>query len=127
MLRNVALAALSLSLLAAPLLAGPVAAKPDSGKSDSGKSDRSPLLRRAMATSLRTVPASHAVALASCSGRPASGGHGVRCRQHHHAAAFGGWTQGLPPALGVQAQDCPSGTMATLAQGHEDVVRCIPM
>lgn len=37
------------------------------------------------------------------------------------------WTQGLPPAAGVQAQDCPAGTMATLAQGHDDVVRCMPI
>ena len=118
MLRNVALAALALSLLTATLLAGPVAAK----------SDRSQLLRPAMVTSLRTVPASHAFALASCGGRAAAGAaRGARCRQHPQAAAFGGWAQGLPPALGVQAQDCPSGTMATLAQGHEDVVRCIPM
>ena len=37
------------------------------------------------------------------------------------------WTQGLPPAAGVQAQDCPAGTMATLARGHDDVVRCMPI
>lgn len=37
------------------------------------------------------------------------------------------WTQGLPPAAGVQAQDCPAGTMATLARGHDDIVRCMPI
>ena len=37
------------------------------------------------------------------------------------------WTQGLPPALGVQAETCPAGTMATLAEGHENIVRCIPL
>ncbi|MCB4820347.1 hypothetical protein [Roseicella aerolata] len=38
-----------------------------------------------------------------------------------------GWTQGLPPAAGIQANECPDGTMATLASGHEDVVRCMPI
>ena len=38
-----------------------------------------------------------------------------------------GWTQGLPPAAGVQANECPDGTLATLARGHEDVVRCMPI
>jgi hypothetical protein len=41
-------------------------------------------------------------------------------------ASFG-WTQGLAPAVGVQANECPDGTMATLARGHEDVVRCMPI
>lgn len=38
-----------------------------------------------------------------------------------------GWQHGLPPAAGIQAGDCPSGTMATLARGHDDVVRCLPI
>ena len=38
-----------------------------------------------------------------------------------------GWTQGLPAAAGVQANECPDGTLATLARGHEDVVRCMPI
>lgn len=37
------------------------------------------------------------------------------------------WAHGLPPALGVQAQECPTGTMATLAEGHDDIIRCMPM
>lgn len=37
------------------------------------------------------------------------------------------WAQGLPPAAWVQANDCPAGTLATLARGHEDVVRCMPI
>jgi hypothetical protein len=36
------------------------------------------------------------------------------------------WTAGLPPAMGVQMAGCPAGTMATLATGHSDVVRCMP-
>lgn len=37
-----------------------------------------------------------------------------------------GWMSGLPPAAGVQMAGCPAGTMATLALGHSDVVRCMP-
>lgn len=37
------------------------------------------------------------------------------------------WSDGLPPAAGIQAGGCPSGTMATLARGHGDVVRCMPI
>ena len=35
------------------------------------------------------------------------------------------WTQGLSPAAGIQANECPNGTMATLARGHDDIVRCM--
>jgi hypothetical protein len=37
------------------------------------------------------------------------------------------WAEGLSPAAGVQAAECPAGTMATLATGHSDVVRCMPI
>ena len=37
------------------------------------------------------------------------------------------WTRGLPPAAGIQARECPDGTMATLARGHDDIVRCMPI
>jgi hypothetical protein len=37
------------------------------------------------------------------------------------------WFRDLPPAAGVQAVACPAGTMATLASGHSDVVRCMPL
>ena len=36
------------------------------------------------------------------------------------------WSGGLAPAVGQQSS-CPDGTMATLAVGHENVVRCVPM
>jgi hypothetical protein len=35
------------------------------------------------------------------------------------------WQSGLPRADYAQ-RDCPEGTLATLARGHEDVVRCMP-
>ncbi|MCS6890612.1 MAG: hypothetical protein NZN45_03260 [Rhodovarius sp.] len=35
------------------------------------------------------------------------------------------WAAGLAPAAGSQAQ-CPDGTVAILALGHEDIYRCVP-
>ena len=37
------------------------------------------------------------------------------------------WQSGLPPAANVQTADCPEGTMATLATGHANVIRCMPL
>ncbi len=37
------------------------------------------------------------------------------------------WTRGLEPAAGIQAQECPDGTMATTARGHDNIVRCMPI
>ena len=36
------------------------------------------------------------------------------------------WSGGLMPAAGNQTT-CPDGTMATLAVGHDNVVRCVPL
>jgi hypothetical protein len=37
-----------------------------------------------------------------------------------------GWQAGLP-AMTMEQQDCPVGTFATLARGHDDVIRCMPL
>jgi hypothetical protein len=37
------------------------------------------------------------------------------------------WQGGLEPATNAQAHACPSGTLATLAHGHSDIVRCMPL
>ncbi len=37
-----------------------------------------------------------------------------------------GWQAGLPVADFAQ-RECPAGTFATLARGHENVVRCMPI
>ncbi len=37
------------------------------------------------------------------------------------------WQAGLEPPTNAQAQSCPVGTMATLARGHSDIVRCMPL
>jgi hypothetical protein len=54
-------------------------------------------------------------------GTPRRGG---RCRGPAEASL--GWQAGLPPPSGSQ-RDCPEGTMATLARGHDDIVRCMPL
>jgi hypothetical protein len=51
-----------------------------------------------------------------------AGSRGAACRSRGTH-----WTRGLPPAAGVQANECPHGTMATLARGHDDIVRCMPI
>jgi hypothetical protein len=37
------------------------------------------------------------------------------------------WTRGLEPAAGIQTSDCPDGTMATPARGHDNITRCMPI
>ncbi|MGK7870701.1 hypothetical protein [Falsiroseomonas sp. E2-1-a20] len=37
-----------------------------------------------------------------------------------------GWQAGLP-AMTMEQRDCPVGTFATLARGHDDVIRCMPL
>ena len=134
MLRNLALALVGLFLLAGPAAArddGPAGGRRVEAKGYVGaKADRSsPLLRRAMATTVRPVALFAAMVPAACGGRAsrAGGHHGTAPRCRTQVASWGGWAQGLPPALGIQAQECPFGTLATLAEGHEDVVRCILM
>lgn len=60
-------------------------------------------------------------------GKPARGG---RCRGAGAGEAGGGrglhWQAGLPPA-DLSQRACPDGTLATLARGHDDVVRCVPL
>ena len=57
----------------------------------------------------------------------ACAGKARHCRGTAVAKAPFGWTQGLPAAAGVQANECPDGTLATLARGNDVVVRCMPI
>ncbi|WP_372624016.1 hypothetical protein [Falsiroseomonas sp.] len=41
-------------------------------------------------------------------------------------SSIAGWQRGLPVANYTQ-RECPEGTLATLARGHDDVVRCMPL
>lgn len=134
MLRNLALALLGLFLLAGPAAArgdGPASGRRADAKAYRGaKTEQqpqpSPLLRRVMATTTVRPVAMSAAGTAAC-GRP-SRGKAPRCGGGAQlASSGGGWARGLPPALGVQAQQCPPGTMAVLAEGHDDIVRCIPV
>lgn len=53
------------------------------------------------------------------------------CRDRHGRRTGCGpamsWTRGLDPAAGVQAEECPDGTLATPARGHENIIRCMPI
>ena len=123
MLRNLAFALLGLSLLA-----GPAAARRDDS---AGNGRRAAEWRKGGAKGeqhqlLRRVAFTRPAAVAPVCAR-AGRGQALRCRGGDVQAVSWRWAQGLPPALGVQAQECPAGTMATLAEGHDDIVRCIPV
>ncbi len=130
MLRGLAFALLGLSLFA-----GTAAARGDGpaggGRRAGGKTVAAVNAKAEQAFLLRRVaairPAVSPSGSAACAPRARRGGV-ARCRgAGAQAVSWGGWAQGLPPALGVQAQECPAGTMATLAEGHDDIVRCIPI
>lgn len=125
MLRRLAFAVLGLSLLA-----GPVAARGD-GPSGGGRRSEAKATggaRAERAFYVRQVrPAPRRASSSSDACARSSRGNAARCRGAAVRAVNWRWSQGLPPALGVQAEECPAGTMATLAEGHDDIVRCIPM
>lgn len=59
---------------------------------------------------------------------PCNRSRGVnRCGGQALSWSSGAWARGLEPAANIQASECPAGTMATLARGHDDVVRCMPI
>ncbi len=55
-------------------------------------------------------------AAATCRGR--------NCAPSRRAVS---WQGGLEPATNEQARGCPTGTLATLAHGHANIVRCMPL
>jgi hypothetical protein len=78
---------------------------------------RTGLMRSAAAS---PAPAGMPRTTGTCTRRDAQG----RCVRT--TASNTRWQGGLPPMTMAQ-QDCPSGTVATLARGHSDVVRCLPI
>lgn len=75
---------------------------------------------------------------AAARSRTARGAAGRPGRTRHSAATCQGrdcgsiphpvaWQAGLAPATNMQAAACPAGTMATLARGHTNIVRCLPL
>ncbi len=129
MLRSLVLASLGLLLLAGPAAARGYDPAGGGRRAEAkaavmgAKAERTLLLRRVAA--IRPAASLSLRAAAACA--PSRRG-APRCRGAAQTVNWGGWAQGLPPALGVQAQqECPAGTMATLAEGHDDVVRCIPI
>ncbi len=73
--------------------------------------------REAPATRAQPVVARNAVA--QCTQRDGRS----NCAPARSSVA--GWQSGLPVANYAQ-RECPEGTFATLARGHDDVVRCMP-
>jgi flagellin len=71
-------------------------------------------------TTAATTAGMPRAATAACARRDAQG----RCLRP--ATATPRWQTGLPPMTMAQ-QECPPGTVATLARGHADVVRCLPI
>ncbi|MCX7685948.1 MAG: hypothetical protein N2Z67_11850 [Acetobacteraceae bacterium] len=76
--------------------------------------------RTGLVRSAAAAPAGMPRATGTCTRRDAQG----RCVGT--TAANTRWQGGLPPMTMAQ-QECPAGTVATLARGHADVVRCLPI
>jgi hypothetical protein len=89
--------------------------------------------RRSMTVEPGAVPQRDAARTGGNQRRPAIVQRNARAgtRVAQNSAPRGGlqrtsWQAGLPAADGEQL-DCPVGTMSTLARGHDDVIRCMPM
>lgn len=112
----------------APATAKPAARGTASRQAPRQAGKASPARQRAT-TSIRsreTVSRDRRAAIASSPSAACPRG-ARRCSTRSMAAPPMRWSQGLSPAAGVQAATCPAGTMATLATGHSDVVRCMPI
>lgn len=86
-------------------------------------------LRRAMAQPViqRSGPVRGPIGVARDQRAASSGVCASRRGKGCKAPARMNWTQGLAPAAGIQANECPDGTMAIPARGHEDIIRCMPI
>jgi hypothetical protein len=89
--------------------------------------------RRSMTVERGTVPQRAAARTGGNLRRPAIAQRNARAgtRVAQNSVPYVGlqrtsWQAGLPAADGEQ-RDCPVGTMSTLARGHDDVIRCMPM
>jgi len=79
----------------------------------------------------QTRAARPAAALRSATAKPSQimrpgGAQRVASRAPVARAVPRNWQSGLPVASGEQ-RECPVGTMSTLARGHDNVVRCLPL
>lgn len=84
-----------------------------------------PATRGGYATQATTRRGAHYAVL---QGGPVCRGSARNCRIYRVSAPQPmRWSQGLSPALNVQTSNCPAGTMATLATGHSNIVRCMPI
>lgn len=66
----------------------------------------------------------HAATRSGGRGQASAACRGRNCGTHSRTVS---WQGGLEPPTHAQATTCPSGTLATLAHGHTDIVRCMPL
>jgi hypothetical protein len=92
---------------------------------------RAPDARSRVARGARQVSASDARGTRQAASRAGAGQRqaaascrGRACAPRTRAVS---WQGGLEPATNAQAHACPTGTLATLAHGHSDIVRCMPL
>ena len=123
---------LPLILLGLGLVAAPAGAAEKGGgsrpqaRTASAKPQQAAMARRPQAVVHRSAPLRGQLGV-SRDQRAASAAGACSAKRGGCRAPRMSWTQGLPPAAGIQANACPDGTMAVLAQGHDDIVRCMPI
>jgi uncharacterized protein YkwD len=123
---------LTLAILGLLLAAGTAAAAgPRSSASASTRASKPPTTRPP-AVVHRSAPVRGQVGVAR-DARAASASTAINNRRSAGRSKAGNrtptvrWMHGLEAAANIQAQECPDGTMATLAHGHDNIVRCMPL
>ncbi|MBC4014025.1 hypothetical protein [Siccirubricoccus deserti] len=122
---------LTLAILGLLLAAGTATAGPRSSPSASAKASK-PHTTRPPAVVHRSVPVRGQVGVTR-DARAASASTAIGNRRTARRGKARNrtptvrWMHGLEAAANVQARECPDGTMATLAHGHDNIVRCMPL
>jgi hypothetical protein len=126
---------LTLAILGVILATGSAAAGQRSSAGTSAKAGK-PGTARPPAVVHRSAPVRGQVGVTrdarAASASTAIGPRRTASRTARHGAARSRtpavrWMHGLTAPANVQAQECPDGTMATLAHGHDDIIRCMPL
>jgi hypothetical protein len=129
-MRFLSLALLGLMFAAAPMLGAQAADRPTGGRhgTQAAAKQRPASAARSQVAVQRSAPMRGQLGVTRDQRAASSaGGCSPRRGASQCRTARMNWTQGLPPAAGIQANECPDGTMATLAHGHDDIVRCMPI
>ena len=131
-MRLLTLGLLGLLLVSGPALATAPSQQPARSAGPAKAMSGKPMAARSGPAAAKAAPGQAPARLQQAAWRPGATpatcyGKTRHCRGAVVAPAPFAWTQGLPAPAGVQASECPDGTLATLARGHEDVVRCMPI